>query len=291
MTRALAAGLIAVLLAGCATTQGHPRDDDAPETPREAAERCALPEERPERETPLPDFEPGMEAYDPWHRFNRAVYRFNARFDDHIHYPVASTYRRVVPREMRGGIGNFFSNLGEIRNTANHLLQWRLRYSARSAARFLVNSTFGLAGLFDVAGPAMELAHTPTGFGDTLGRWGIGPGPYLILPVLGPSTLRDGVGQAADLGLNRVVDVAGIYGGRAALPVGTLYAVDTRARLAFRYYQTGSPFEYELVRFFYTRKRAIEVHGVRARTVPLLPANDDHAGCELGNDDPAPALP
>lgn len=199
-------------------------------------------------------------APDPWGRFNRGVYRFNARFDEAVHWPVADGYRRVVPQPVRSGVSNFFSNLGELGNTANHLMQLHPGRSLRSAGRFLVNSTVGVLGLVDVA-TAMGLAHAPTGFALTLGYWGVGPGPYLVLPVLGPSSLRDSVGLLADYGLNRSADIGGLYTGYDALVVGTVNAVDARSSLSFRYYQSGSPFEYELIRFLYAHKRAIETGG------------------------------
>jgi len=237
---------------------------------------------------PAPGVEATLDTWDPWDRFNRGVYRFNARFDEAIHLPVAVGYRRVVPREVRTGVGNFFSNLAEIGNTANHLLQAHPGRGVRTAGRFLVNSTLGIAGLFDVA-DHFGLSPRPTGFGDTLGRWGVGPGPYLVVPVLGPSTLRDGLGSAVDLGLNRAVNVADLYSGNSALVLGTTFAIDTRARIPFRYYESGSPFEYDLVRFLYTRKRAIETGAMRAParaddSEPVRPASRA-AGDEDDEDD------
>ncbi|WP_111642717.1 MlaA family lipoprotein [Marinimicrobium alkaliphilum] len=209
-----------------------------------------------------------FDIYDPMERMNRATYRFNARFDEAIHWPVAVRYRRYVPREARAGIRNAFSNLREIPNTANHILQGRLGRGVRTTGRFTLNTTLGLLGLFDVAS-SMGIDPAPTRFGDTLGRWGLGAGPYLVVPVLGPSNLRDGVGELADLGIGRVVNVGGIYSGKESWAMGTLLAVDLREGINFRYYESGSPFEYELLRFLYMQKRAIEVEGARARRPSL----------------------
>ena len=203
------------------------------------------------------------ETYDPLERFNRGVYRFNARFDESIHYPVARGYQRITPAPVRRGVNNFFSNLGEVTNTANHLMQGRITRSARTAGRFAINSTLGLAGLFDVA-DRIGLEPAPTNFGRTLGRWGVGAGPYLVLPVVGPSSVRDGMGLATDFTINRAIDIAGLYDDERLLPLGLLYGVEIRSQLDFRYYQSGSPFEYEMVRFLYTRKRAIETDGDRS---------------------------
>lgn len=200
---------------------------------------------------------PLLEVYDPWERMNRSIYRFNARFDEAVFLPVASGYRRLVPRVLRTGIGNFFSNLGEVDNIVNFALQGRLRHSGRSLARMLLNSTLGIGGVLDVASSA-GLVRAPTSFGTTLSRWGVGPGPYLVVPLLGPSTTRDGVGMLLDFGMTRAIDAGGLYSSDGSLLLGTTEAVDGRARIDFRYYATGSPFEYENLRFLYTRKRMIE---------------------------------
>src|SRR5208282_594924 len=136
-----------------------------------------------------------------------------------------------------------------------------------SLGRFLINSSFGLCGLFDVA-KDFKLADEPTGLSTTLSRWGMHPGPYLVVPFLGPSTLRDGVGLVGDYGALHVVNVVDLYRGNEAWAVGTVDVTDQRANTSFRYYATGSPFEYETVRFLYVRKRLIEdgsVHPKDAR--------------------------
>ncbi len=194
---------------------------------------------------------------DPFERFNRAVYRFNARFDEAIFLPVSRNYERFVPKEVRGGIRNFFYNLGEVGNTLNHLLQGRLDRSVLSLSRFALNSTVGLAGLFDPAS-ALGIQPLPTSFGHTLGRWGVGAGPYLVLPLLGPSSLRDTGGLVVDSTVSYSTNVGGLYQSDNAWALGTLNAVDTRANTSFRYYASASPFEYEMVRFLYLHMRMIE---------------------------------
>lgn len=206
---------------------------------------------------------PPLEAWDPWERFNRGVYRFNARFDEAIFLPVAEGYREFVPDPVRAGIHNFFANLREVGTVLNYALQGRLGQSGRSLGRLLVNTTVGVGGLFDVAA-RLGLPAAPTGFGDTLAHWGIDAGPYLVLPFYGPSTLRDGVGSVADVGAVRGVDAWGLYTSDGAWAVGATDAVDTRANIPFRYYATGSAFEYELMRSLYTRKRLLETEGTAA---------------------------
>jgi len=209
---------------------------------------------------------PSMYTYDPWGRLNRFTYRFNARFDEAIFLPVANGYRRV-PGPIRLGVHNFFSNLTEIDSFANYILQARFSGSARSLGRFVINSTIGIGGLFDVA-RHMKLPGAQTGFSETLSTWGAHPGPYLVVPILGPSTLRDGVGYLGDYGLDYGVNPLNIYRGNQSYALGTLNAIDTRSNIDFRYYATGSPFEYEVIRFLYVRKRLIEDEALHGRGKP-----------------------
>jgi len=206
---------------------------------------------------------PSMVTYDPWERINRFTYRFNARFDEAVFLPVANTYRRI-PSPVRSGVHNFFGNLSEVDSVVNYTLQWRLKLGVRSLGRFVINSTLGLGGLFDVAAK-FNLPGTPTGLSSTLATWGMHPGPFLVIPLLGPSTLRDGLGFLGDYATSYGVDVAKLYRGDASWAVGVVNAVDQRSNVNFRYYSTGSPFEYENIRFLYVRKRLIEDEGMRAK--------------------------
>ena len=139
----------------------------------------------PRQALPLvtPEDAPPMTTYDPWERMNRFTYRFNARFDEAIFLPVANTYRRA-PAPVREGIHNFFGNLAEIDSVINHTLQWRLKYVMRSLGRFVINSTIGFGGLIDAA-TKLKLPPAPTGFATTLAKWGMHPGPYLVIPFSG----------------------------------------------------------------------------------------------------------
>jgi ABC-type transporter lipoprotein component MlaA len=209
---------------------------------------------------------PSMYTYDPWERLNRFTYRFNARFDEAVFLPAANGYRHV-PSPIRFGIHNFLSNLSEVDSVVNYGLQARLAGGARSLGRFVINSTIGIGGLFDVAS-RLKLQNAPTGFSATLSTWGVHPGPYLVMPILGPSTLRDGVGYVGDYGINYGVNVADLYRGYQSYGLSTTNAVDTRANTDFRYYATGSPFEYEVIRFLYVRKRLIEDEALHGRGRP-----------------------
>jgi len=219
---------------------------------------------------------PSMYTYDPWERLNRFTYRFNARFDEAIFLPVTNGYRRV-PGPIQSGVHNFFSNLTEIDSFANYILQARFASSGKSLGRFVINSTIGIGGLFDVA-KHMKLPSAPTGFSETLSTWGAHPGPYLVMPILGPSTVRDGVGYLGDYALDYGVNPFNIYRGYASYGLGTLNAIDTRSNVGFRYYATGSPFEYEVIRFLYVRKRLIEDDALHGRGKPKPRDADAPAG-------------
>jgi phospholipid-binding lipoprotein MlaA len=137
------------------------------------------------------------DAHDPWERMNRATYRFNDALDRALVKPAAKAYRKVVPGPVRTGIANALGNAGYTTTIANDLLQGKFKTCASDTGRLLLNSTVGLGGLFDPA-TAAGLAKNDEDFGQTLGRWGVHPGPYLVLPLLGPSTVRDGIGLYPD---------------------------------------------------------------------------------------------
>ena len=199
---------------------------------------------------------PPLYTYDPWERLNRFMYRFNARFDEAVFLPAADTYRRL-PAPLRLGVHNFFGNLSEVGSVVNYGLQLRLLSGVRALGRFLINSTLGLGGLFDVA-TKVNLTSPATGVSATLATWGMHPGPFLVLPILGPSTLRDGVGYLGDLGIAYEINLANLERGNKTYALSVLNAVDQRSNISFRYYATGSPFEYETIRFLFVRKTLIE---------------------------------
>ena len=136
-------------------------------------------------------------ARDPLEGFNRAVYTFNDKFDRYLLKPVAKGYRTITPTPVRKGISNFFSNLHDPAIMLNNLLQGKPRQAASDLGRVLVNSTIGIAGLFDVAA-RMGMEKHNEDFGQTLAVWGVGEGPYLVLPFFGPSNVRDGASLPVD---------------------------------------------------------------------------------------------
>lgn len=134
---------------------------------------------------------------DPVEPMNRAIHSFNEGFDRAILKPVAKGYQAVTPRFAQTGVSNFFANLDDVTVLANDILQLKLEQTTRDFLRLSFNSTFGLLGLLDVASE-MGLHKHNEDFGQTLGRWGAGSGPYLVLPFIGPSDLRDTLGYAVD---------------------------------------------------------------------------------------------
>jgi phospholipid-binding lipoprotein MlaA len=134
---------------------------------------------------------------DPWERFNRSSFAFNDALDRAVAKPVAKAYKKVTPRVVRTGVSNALSNLNTVSTVINDVLQGKLRQAGHDSGRFLLNSTLGLAGLFDPASAA-GLQNNDEDFGQTLGKWGVKPGPYLMLPLLGPSNVRDTIARIPD---------------------------------------------------------------------------------------------
>lgn len=134
---------------------------------------------------------------DPLEGINRGIYKFNDVTDKAVFKPVATAYKAVTPTPIRTGVNNFFNNLHSITSVFNNLLQFKFANAFTEAGRFVINSTFGLAGLIDVAGMDNVPIHKED-FGQTLGHWGVGSGAYLVLPFLGPSNIRDTTGLVFD---------------------------------------------------------------------------------------------
>ncbi|GFO53777.1 hypothetical protein GMSM_07840 [Geomonas sp. Red276] len=203
-------------------------------------------------------------ADDPWESFNRSMYKFNYEADRYVLLPVVKGYETVVPRPVRKGIGNFFSNVGEIRTLYNCILQAKAKKSLVTLGRFVTNSTIGIGGLFDPA-TAFGMRRQSETFDSTLAAWGVGNGPYLVLPVLGPNTLRSSGGFAVDAGIRlAVVTAIDPFGGTgAATPIASgtsgLEVVNMRYGERFRYYDSDYPFEYYMVRYLFSQHRDLEL--------------------------------
>jgi phospholipid-binding lipoprotein MlaA len=166
-------------------------------------------------------------AADPWEGFNRRMFSFNEGVDAAVLRPAASAWVRVMPEPARIGVANVLGNIRDVWSGLNQLLQGKGRDGLATGARVLVNTSVGLLGLRDPATP-MGLQRRPEDFGQTLGRWGVPSGPYLVLPLLGPSTLRDGLAQPLD---RAAAPAAWTSGDGGAAAVTAVEAVSQRAGL------------------------------------------------------------
>jgi len=196
----------------------------------------------------------GGSARDPLEPLNRAIFGFNETFDQVLMKPVAEGYRAVFPEMVRAGATNFFSNIEDVWIAANNLLQGKPENALQDVMRVAINTVIGLGGLIDVASDAGLDKHNED-FGQTLGRWGIGSGPYIVLPFLGASTLRDGIGLlGADYAvepvwnLNHIPTRNTLYAGRA---------VNSRANAldAVRILEEAALDKYRFVRDSYLQRR------------------------------------
>ncbi|MBV8211714.1 MAG: VacJ family lipoprotein [Verrucomicrobia bacterium] len=147
--------------------------------------------------------EPVEKVNDPWERLNHTTFRFNDSLTIHAVKPIARGYEHIVPQGVRNSLSNFFDNLDFPIRFGNNVLQGRFVRSGQEVGKFVVNTTAGIGGLFRVSDHVSSLADVPAeDFGLTLGRWGFSSGPYLVIPLLGPTTVRDLTGYAGDFALN-----------------------------------------------------------------------------------------
>jgi phospholipid-binding lipoprotein MlaA len=196
----------------------------------------------------------GGNPADPLEPLNRAVFRFNDTLDENVLQPIARGYRSVVPDFVRTGASNFFSNLEDVWIGVNNLLQGKISDGVGDLVRFTFNSTWGLLGFVDMTTDFQLPPKHNEDFGQTLGRWGLGSGPYLMLPLLGPSTVRDGASLLVDrhgdfiVNLDHVPTRNSLYASRA---------VDTRANLldAGRVLDQAALDRYRFVRDAYLQRR------------------------------------
>ncbi len=198
------------------------------------------------------------QSYDPWEKYNRQIHRFNNAVDRRIAKPLARVYVKVVPRPVRLGVSNFFHNLGQPVSALNALLQGKPKQAGQSLGRFLMNSTLGLAGLFDPA-TAAKIPNRSEDFGQTLGKWGWKRSRYVELPLFGPRTVRDTFGMLGDAPLSPTRRI-----GNDATRVGLqgLQLVDLRTQLmATDSLREGATDDYALVRDAWLQRRQYQIHG------------------------------
>ncbi len=212
---------------------------------------------------------------DPLEGLNRATYRFNDAVDEAVFKPVAKGYQAVTPTFFRAGVTNLFTNIGDVATALNNLLQGKGGHAASDTGRFLINSTLGVLGLFDVATP-MGLEKHNEDFGQTLGVWGVNSGPFLMLPLMGPSTLRDAAGRPVDAyaGYSRYVDHIPSRNSAFGLEV-----IDLRANLlgASSTLDAAALDKYQFVRDAYLQRRLRSVYDGKAPQAKLDQLEDDLA--------------
>jgi len=244
------------------------------------------PEYNPVADSTLPAPAQLPTAYDPWEKLNRKVHGFNNVVDRHVAKPLAHAYVAVVPRPLRLGVSNFFSNLGQPLSAINALLQGRPKQAAQALGRFALNSTLGVAGLFDPATDA-HLPHRSEDFGQTLGVWGWKRSRYVELPLFGPRTVRDVFGMVGDAPL---APIRTIDDDTTRVFLQGLQLVDVRTQLmAVDSMREGATDDYALVRDAWTQRRNYQIFGDRA------PQPGDDAGDGLPDylqdDDDNPSVP
>jgi phospholipid-binding lipoprotein MlaA len=220
---------------------------------------------------------PDAHPQDPLEPWNRGVYRFNDVLDTNLVKPVAETYQEVTPDPVRKGVSNFFGNIRDVWSSVNAALQLRPQEAVENLFRVGVNTTLGLGGVLDVA-TEMGIPRTRMDFGQTLGRWGVPSGPYLVLPLLGPSSVRDATGTGIQFRLNEYTnfDDDHVQNSLTALEV-----VDTRAGLlrAGTLLNEAAIDKYSFVRDFYLQRRQNQIDdlieqgiGIRDRApAPVTP--------------------
>jgi phospholipid-binding lipoprotein MlaA len=237
----------------------------------------------------------GPNPRDPMEPFNRKVSEFNEGVDSVVLKPVATVYRKATPALVRTGVSNFFSNIRDLWSFVNSTLQFKLQDATESLARFQVNTMFGLGGIIDVASE-LNIERHREDFGQTLGRWGVPAGPYVVLPFLGPSTMRDTLALPVDYQgdlLRKVTPSADrdlLYG---------LQAVDARANLL----RIGGVIDeaaldkYSFTRDAYLQKRQADIfehkqdekEGAEPRDGEIPPLPDDAPGKPATGGQPQPA--
>ncbi|MFL6592071.1 MAG: VacJ family lipoprotein, partial [Luteimonas sp.] len=199
-------------------------------------------------------------SYDPWEPLNRRVHGFNNVVDRHIATPLAKAYVRVVPRTVRLGVGNFFSNLGQPVSAVNSLLQGKPRQAAQAVGRFALNTTLGFGGLLDPASQ-VNLPNHSEDFGQTLGVWGWKRSRYVELPLFGPRTIRDVFGLIGDAPLSPLRQIPG---DPDRIFLQGLQLVDIRTQLfAVDSMREGATDDYALVRDAWLQRRRYQIFGDR----------------------------
>ncbi len=217
---------------------------------------------------------------DPWEGFNRKVFAFNDVVDRYTLKPIAKGYRTITPDPVQTGVGNFFSNLGELRTAINSVLQGKPGNAGLATSRFLINSTVGIAGLLDYA-TLMEITADEEDFGQTLAVWGWEDSRYLVLPLLGPSTLRDTTGLPADI---TSYPVYYVDDDTVRISLTALNLIDVRAGLLDQEELIRGD-RYRFVRDAFLQSRQFEISDGELGDDPFAADDFDFDDSDFGDDD------
>ena len=199
------------------------------------------------------------DIYDPWESFNEKMFNFNVKLDRYVLKPVARVWKTVIPEPFQVMMSNSFDNLRFAPRFVNNVLQGKAGGATREMSRFLINSTAGIGGLFDPAKDYWGIRPSSEDFGQTLGVWGSGPGPYLVLPLLPPMTVRDGIGMGVDMLMDPFGYYVGFFPARFAMKIGD--TINDRA-LNYDLFQGVEETTIDLyssVRHFYLKRREQQI--------------------------------
>lgn len=204
------------------------------------------------------------DSYDPWQNWNRKTQKFNDGVDEAILKPLARGYQRITPEKVDESVTNFFNNINDINVFINDFLQLKFKQGTMDSSRFVLNSTFGVAGAFDVATTVDFIKHNED-FGQTLGFWGMPAGPYWVIPLFGPSSPRDALGLLGDALLDPLTYISffgGVYTNAAILGSEVLDVTDRRAGLMAteKIINEGSVDRYEFIKSTYQQRREYLIH-------------------------------
>jgi phospholipid-binding lipoprotein MlaA len=248
--------------AGQASTQGAPKESGAAELRDPLADPATAPV------AGQPQAKHAHDPEDPLEGFNRTMFMVHMKLDRALYRPAALGYRDAVPKPIRKGLRNFFSNLTEPVVFVNYLLQLKPEHAMRTLARFTINITVGIGGVLDVAkARTFSLPHVSNNFGDTFAYYGIGPGPYIFIPFIGPSTLRDFLGGPADSALLPLIVGVPFDKWQYSLASAVLIGLDSRAEHdgEFTALLKGAVDPYATLRSAYLQNRAAEVEALHEK--------------------------
>ncbi|HEV8583363.1 MAG TPA: MlaA family lipoprotein [Methylomirabilota bacterium] len=239
------------VVVAAAPATDRPATDAAPQTPP-AAETSPIDEGMAQAREGDVD----AEEYDPWERWNERMFEVNRRLDQYVLKPVARGYNFITPDEIQIMISNGFDNISFVPRLVNSLLQGKVMGAGRELSRFLINSTAGVGGLFDPAKDVFGILKSREDFGQTLCVWGSGAGPYVIMPLLEPLTVRDGVGKAVDSALDPLSYFLPFFWDRLGMKIGDIVNERSLNLDLFQGFEESVIDMYSAVRHAYLQRRS-----------------------------------